>query len=152
MSGKLQNTSMVKVDSFLKGMNKDYDSMYVGDGFWTNAINAINVTHFGDRGDIGNEPSNKKCASAKYTIIGYAHKNNNEIVLFSTNNDKRDGDGKNDIGIYNIAKNEYESIFEDNDKSVFEFFSSRFDNSSSKRKLYLHIQYIGLMDTTPIDI
>ena len=57
--------------------------------FWTNAINTINVTHFGDRGHIGNEPSNKECASAKYTIIGYAHKNNNEIVLFSTNNDKR---------------------------------------------------------------
>ena len=32
MSNKLQNTSMVKVDSFLKGMNKDYDSIYVGDG------------------------------------------------------------------------------------------------------------------------
>ena len=123
MSDKLQNTSMVKVDSFLKGMNKDYDSMYVGDGFWTNAINAINVTHFGDRGHIGNEPSNKECASTKYTIIGYAHKNNNEIVLFSTNNDERDGNGKNDIGIYNIAKNEYESIFEDNDNRVCLNFS-----------------------------
>ena len=52
----------------------------------TNARNAINNTHIGDLGEMGNEPANLFCTAAPYTIIGVIHLTNSQWVLFSTDN------------------------------------------------------------------
>ena len=51
-------------------MFKDTNDMYMSDGLWNHAVNAINNTHYGEVGTIGNEPANRECASAPYAIIG----------------------------------------------------------------------------------
>jgi hypothetical protein len=86
MSENFQNTSNVKTNAFNKGMVKDYTDIYISEGLWTNAINAINNAHTGETGSLGNEPSNKYCASAPYTVIGIVRKSGTEWVIFSTNN------------------------------------------------------------------
>ena len=86
MSQNFTNTSTAKVNAFNKGMVKDYTDIYISEGLWTNAVNAINNAHYGETGSIGNEPSNKFCADATYDIIGIAHMGETSWVLFSTNN------------------------------------------------------------------
>ncbi len=90
-----QQTSNVNTSVLNKGMVKNLSSMYMDDGMWTNAINAVNSAHDGKIGGLGNEESNRACSNAPYTIIGTAYKKDPEIVLFST-------DGySSEIGIYN---------------------------------------------------
>lgn len=86
MSQNFTNTSTAKVNAFNKGMVKDYTDIYISEGLWTNAVNAINNAHYGETGSIGNEPSNKFCVDATYDIIGHAHIGETNWVLFSTNN------------------------------------------------------------------
>ncbi len=81
-----QGSSTGKTNSFIKGMVKDYSEIFVPEGVWTNAINAINTSHKGDEGNLGNEQSNKYCTSSTYTIIGLLHKYRTEWVVFSTDN------------------------------------------------------------------
>ena len=38
-----QGSSTGKTNSFIKGMVKDYSEIFVPEGVWTNAINAINI-------------------------------------------------------------------------------------------------------------
>lgn len=85
MSQNFTNTSTAKVNAFNKGMVKDYTDIYISEGLWTNAVNAINNAHYGETGSIGNEPSNKFCVDATYDIIGHAHIGETTWVLFSTN-------------------------------------------------------------------
>ncbi|NCD07225.1 MAG: hypothetical protein EOL97_14010, partial [Spirochaetia bacterium] len=116
MADKLQNTSSVKTNTFVKGMVKDYADMYMPEGAYIQAINAINNTHYGESGTIGNEPSNKECTSAPYAIIGFAYKNNNQWVLFSTNRGTHTSSNiGNDIGIFDEATCTYTSIFNEGD-------------------------------------
>ena len=117
MAGELQNTTILKSNTFSKGMIKDIDSMYLPDGFWNHAVNAINNAHYGAGGGIGNEPANIKSGKAPYTIIGFVYKDNGEWVLFSTTGSSHDDiDGTiSDIGIFNESTNIYKSIFEEGD-------------------------------------
>lgn len=85
MSQNFTNTSTAKVNAFNKGMVKDYTDIYISEGLWTNAVNAINNAHYGETGSIGNEPSNKFCTDATYDIIGHAHMGETSWVIFSTN-------------------------------------------------------------------
>jgi hypothetical protein len=94
MSENFTNTSSVKTNTFNKGMVKDNTEIYMSEGLWTNAINAINNSHYGESGSIGNEPSNRLCASAPYTIIGFANISQTRWVIFSTN------DTDSEIGIF----------------------------------------------------
>jgi hypothetical protein len=94
MSENFTNTSSVKTNTFNKGMVKDNTEIYMSEGLWTNAINAINNSHHGESGSIGNEPSNRLCASAPYTIIGFANISQTRWVIFSTN------DTDSEIGIF----------------------------------------------------
>lgn len=107
MSENFQNSSSVKTNSFNKGMVKDYTDIYISDGLWTNAINAINNAHSGETGSIGNEPSNKFCASAPFTVIGLVHKDETEWVVFSTN------DTESEIGILDESKCVYTPVVRD---------------------------------------
>jgi hypothetical protein len=102
-----QNTSSVKTQTFNKGMNKDNTDIYMSEGLWYNAINAINNSHYGESGSIGNEPSNKFCAASPYTIIGYAFIKETEWVIFSTNNIG------SEIGIFNETGCTYKTVIND---------------------------------------
>jgi len=117
MANNFQNTSIVKTNTFSKGMFKDTNDMYMSEGLWNHAVNAINNTHYGEVGTIGNEPSNKECASAPYTIIGYAYKSNGQWVLFSTRQGTHGSipdEPNSDIGIFDEATCTYTSIFNSN--------------------------------------
>lgn len=121
MANNLQNTSIVKTNTFSKGMFKDTNDMYMSEGLWNHAVNAINNTHYGEVGAIGNEPSNRECASAPYAIIGYAYKSNGQWVLFSTKQGTHGSitnASNSDIGIFDEATCTYTSIFNDGDNTI----------------------------------
>lgn len=103
----MQNTTGAKTQSFTKGMNKDTTDIFMSDGLWYNAVNAINNSHYGESGSIGNEPSNKYCTQAPYTIIGYAFIRETEWVIFSTNN------LSSEIGIFDESKCSYTKVVND---------------------------------------
>lgn len=86
MADNFSETGVTKTNSFGKGMVKDVTDIYIPEGIWTNAINAINNSHNGETGALGNEPSNKECASATFDIIGFVNKKGTEWVIFSTDN------------------------------------------------------------------
>ena len=70
---KLNNTSSVQTNSFVKGMIKDPFASFEPKEAWTHARNAANNSLDGDLGVIGNEPSNLHCIDTPYTIIGAIH-------------------------------------------------------------------------------
>jgi hypothetical protein len=37
-----QETSQIQTNSFIKGLNKDADPLFVQEGMWTHARNAVN--------------------------------------------------------------------------------------------------------------
>jgi hypothetical protein len=102
-----QGTSTGKTNSFMKGMIKDASEIFVPEGVWTNAINAINTSHKGDEGVIGNEQSNLYCTSASFTIIGILHKYKTEWVVYSTDNTA------SEIGIFDESDCSYKVLVND---------------------------------------
>ena len=82
MANNLQSTTDAKASSFGKGMMKDTADIYMSDGLWVNAINAINNAHTGEVGTIGNEQSNRYCNDSNYTIIGFAHYKEKKWILY----------------------------------------------------------------------
>ena len=44
MAKEIQDTNDNKVNSFVKGLNKDYDASFVEEGMWIHARNAVNNT------------------------------------------------------------------------------------------------------------
>jgi hypothetical protein len=100
----MQNSSGAKTQSFNKGMNKDNTDIYMSEGLWYNAINAINNSHYGESGSIGNEPSNEFCTAAPFTIIGYAYIKGTEWLLYSTDNIS------SEIGIFNESNCSYSVV------------------------------------------
>lgn len=107
MSEKFTNSSAVKTNSFHKGMVKDNTDIYMSEGLWFNAINAINNAHYGETGSIGNEPSNELCASVPYTIIGFAHFSQTRWVILSGNNTD------SEIGIFDESNCSYTAVVND---------------------------------------
>ena len=93
---------------FDKGMNTDIRDYHLDKQSWTHARNAINNSHIGDIGDLGNEPSNEFCASAPYTIIEVIHMEANRWWVFSGN----DGTGS-EIGEFNEDDCSYQRIVND---------------------------------------
>lgn len=106
MADNFTNTTVVKTNSF-SHMVKDVTDVFMSEGLYTHAIHAINKAHYGERGAIGNEPSNKYCTAAPFTIIGTVYKENGEWVLFSTN------DVHSEIGIFNEHLCSYNRIVND---------------------------------------
>jgi len=102
-----QSSSTGKTNSFMKGMIKDTSELFVPEGVWTNAINAINTSHKGDEGVIGNEQSNLYCTSTPYIVIGILHKYKTEWVVFSTD------DVSSEIGIFDEADCSYKKTVND---------------------------------------
>mgnify|MGYP003145074165 CR=1 FL=1 len=104
---QLQNTSSTDTRLPIKGMTKDLNSALIGKENWTHAINAINNSKDGDVGTLGNEPANKACASAPYTIIGTIHLYADKWVLYSTNNEQ------SEIGLWDDSECNYKAIVND---------------------------------------
>lgn len=89
---------IVNINTFTKGMVKDYNESYVGEGLWTHARNAVNNSHDGQIGVIGNEPSNLKCVQLPYTLIGTIHLLEDKWAIFTTDNTN------SEIGIFSESK------------------------------------------------
>jgi hypothetical protein len=108
MAEETKNTGNPRlINSFIKGMQKDATDVYVPDGVWFNAINAINNAHNGELGAIGNEQSNLECSTFPYTVIGIIHKTQTEWVIFSTDN------VNSEIGIFDEADCSYRTLVND---------------------------------------
>jgi len=104
MANPQQHTA--NTNTFSKGMMKDYNETFVGEGMYTHARNGVNNSHDGNVGVIGNEPSNLKCITLNYKLIGCIHLMDDQWLLFSTN------DVHSEVGIfdesacsYNLLKN-----------------------------------------------
>ena len=102
-----QQTSSIDTDLFVKGMTTDPNATLVGKDQWTHARNAINNSKDGDVGTLGNEPANKQCSSAPFTIIGNIHLYGDKWVLFSTNNEQ------SEIGTWDDSECKYETLVND---------------------------------------
>jgi hypothetical protein len=93
---------------FDKGANTDIRDYHLDKQSWTHARNAINNTHIGDLGDVGNEPSNDFCASAPYKIIGVIHMVESKWWIYSGD----DADGS-EIGIFDKKDCSYTTVAND---------------------------------------
>jgi len=108
MSEGLDNkSSLQKNNTFTKGMVKDFNDLFVGEGLWMHARNAVNNSHLGEVGVLGNEQANRYCTTAPYTVIGLIHKSGNEWVVFSTNNTD------SEIGIFDEGLCKYTKVVND---------------------------------------
>ena len=87
-----------KMNSFTKGMVKDSNDTYIGEGVWSHARNLVNNSHDGQAGVVGNEPSNILCVNLPYTLIGCIPLIDNEWAIFTTDN------VNSEIGIFNESK------------------------------------------------
>jgi hypothetical protein len=94
-------------NTFSKGMLKDYNETFVGEGLYTHARNAVNNSHDGQVGVIGNEPSNIKCVTLPYDLIGSVHTFDDQWVVFTTN------DVDSEIGIFDESQCSYTTIVND---------------------------------------
>jgi hypothetical protein len=105
---KRRNTSTpMSNNTFDKGANTDIRDYHLDSRSWTHARNAINNTHIGDLGDLGNEPANGFCASAAYDIIGTIHLEKTRWAIFSTN------DTDSEIGTFDSESCEYTTVVND---------------------------------------
>lgn len=81
-----QNTTDIKTNTFSKGMVKDLNESFVGEGLWTHARNATKNTHLGQVGTLGNEQANRFVSQVPYSFIGAIYLTEDRWALFSTNN------------------------------------------------------------------
>jgi hypothetical protein len=102
-----QSNPINSVNAFNKGMVKDLNDTYIGEGLWTHARNAVNNSHLGESGVLGNEQSNVLCASAPYDIIGVLDIKPGEWLIYSTN------DTDNEIGILTEHDCKYTKLVND---------------------------------------
>ena len=94
----------VKTNTFSKGMVKDYNETFIGEGLYTHARNAVNNSHDGQIGVIGNEPSNIFCVKLPYSLIGSIHLYDDQWVVFTTN------DIDSEIGIFDESACTYTKV------------------------------------------
>jgi hypothetical protein len=81
---KPQDTSSNETRRFDKDLNKNVSDFHLAENEWVHARNAINNSKTGDLGKLGNEPANKWCIQAPYTIMGFIHLEHDKWVICST--------------------------------------------------------------------
>jgi len=106
MAEQSQNPGTV-TNTFTKGMVKDLNETFQPEGMWTHARNAVNNSHEGQMGVIGNEPANLKCVQLPYTLIGIIGLGEGEWSVFTTD------DVNSEIGIFNELKCTYTKVVND---------------------------------------
>lgn len=94
-------------NTFNKSMVKDVNETYSTEGAWTHARNAVNNSHDGQLGVLGNEPANLHMLDLPYTIIGCIHITDDEWCIFSTD------DTNSEIGVFDESKNSYRKVVND---------------------------------------
>lgn len=94
-------------NSFTKGMIKDFNDTFVGEGLYIHARNAVDSSHDGQLGVIGNESSNLFCVQFPYTVIGYVRITGGRWAIFTTN------DVNSEIGIFDEFACTYTTIVND---------------------------------------
>ena len=99
-----QQAAGISTNSFSKGMLKDYNETFIGEGLYTHARNAANNSHDGQVGVIGNEPSNLHCVTLPYTLIGCIATVDDVWVVFTTN------DSQSEIGLFDESACTYTTI------------------------------------------
>lgn len=124
MAEQRQNPGAV-TNTFTKGMVKDFNDTFIGEGLWTHARNAVNNSHDGQLGVIGNEPANLHCVTLPYTLIGCIHLTDDRWVVFTTNNTD------SEIGIFDESACSYEKIVNDR---CLNFKTSHLITGASRRK------------------
>lgn len=77
------NLQVDTVVSNKPGLVTDLNSSYISEGAYSYARNAVKNSKDGDLGTIGNEPSNDRCFSAPYQIIGTVTLPDDTILIFS---------------------------------------------------------------------
>ena len=100
MAEQSQNPGAV-TNSFTKGMVKDMNETFVGEGLWTHARNLANNSHDGNMGVVGNEPANLHCVTLPYDLIGCIHLTDDQWAIFTTN------DVESEIGVFDESKCTY---------------------------------------------
>lgn len=88
-------------NTFTKGMVKDMNETYVGEGLWTHARNLANNAHDGHMGVVGNEPANLHCVTLPYDLIGCIHLTDDMWAVFTTD------DVNSEIGVFDESKCSY---------------------------------------------
>jgi len=106
MAEQQQNPGAVS-NSFTKGMAKDYNDTFIGEGLWSHARNAVNNSHDGQVGVIGNEPANLHCVTLPYTLIGAVLLTDDRWAIFTTN------DVDSEIGIFDESQCTYTKVVND---------------------------------------
>jgi hypothetical protein len=106
MAEQSQNPGAV-TNSFTKGMVKDMNETFVGEGLWTHARNLVNNSHEGHTGVVGNEPANLHCVTLPYDLIGAIHLTDDQWVIFTTD------DVNSEIGIFDESQCSYEKKVND---------------------------------------
>jgi hypothetical protein len=94
-------------NSFTKGMVKDMNETFVGEGLWTHARNLVNNSHDGHTGVVGNEPANLYCVTLPYDLIGAIHLTDDQWVIFTTD------DVNSEIGVFDESQCTYEKKVND---------------------------------------
>ena len=118
---KNNNTNQAQTNSFIKGLNKDSDPLFVQEGMWTHARNATNNTVEGDLGTLSNEESNSLCARVGTTmgssfvyIIGKIHLYSDKWIIFSVAYDALNTNPINsEIGLFESDLCKYRPIVQD---------------------------------------
>ncbi len=98
------NSSGIKTNTFQKGLVKDFNETFVGEGLYTHARNAINNTHDGQIGVIGNEPSNLFCYKFPFTVIGAIYLYDDKWAIFTTD------DVDSEIGVFDQSECSYKKV------------------------------------------
>ena len=101
MADNTQQTPNIVTNTFSKGMVKDYNETFVGEGLWTHARNAVNNSHDGQLGVIGNEPANLHCVTLPYDLIGVIHLRDDQWAVYTTN------DVDSEIGVFDESQCTY---------------------------------------------
>ena len=106
MAEQTQNPGS-STNTFTKGMVKDFNDTFVGEGLWTHARNAVNNSHDGQVGVVGNEPANLLCIQLPYTLIGCIHLSDDQWAVFTTD------DVNSEIGVFDESACSYKKIIND---------------------------------------
>jgi hypothetical protein len=124
MAEQSQNPGLVS-NTFTKGMAKDLNDTFQPEGMWSHARNAVNNSHDGQVGVIGNEPANLKCIQLPYTLIGAVHLSDDQWALFTTN------DVNSEIGIFDESQCLYTKVV---NASCLNFKKSNLITGVSRRR------------------
>jgi hypothetical protein len=120
MAKEIQDTNNNKLNSFVKGLNKDYDASFVEEGMWIHARNAVNNTVEGDTSTLSNETSTIFCAESgkllpgvSKHIVGIIHLFSDKWIIFTVAYNQIEKVVGCEIGLFDEDMCQYRIIVQD---------------------------------------